>query len=104
MARPRPRMRLPISLSDSKWATPASTTQQYDWKNNIQINKNENTDGGLAPFSKRIFAKIIDLLLWLPAFLFLTAFMSSAQHAELAKLQAQGMSFHVMKWQNLTYS
>ena len=77
--------------SDSKWATPASTTQQYDWKNNIQVNKNENTDGGLAPFSKRIFAKIIDLLLWLPAFLFLTAFMSPAQHAELAKLQAQGM-------------
>lgn len=85
----------PHSMNDdSKWTSSetVSNSQSNDWTNNIQVNKKTTQDTeGLAPFSKRIFAKIIDLILWLPAFLFLTAFMTPAQHAELAKLQAQGM-------------
>ncbi|MFC3901742.1 Uncharacterized membrane protein YckC, RDD family [Acinetobacter marinus] len=77
--------------TDEKWATPQTNSSQYDWKNNIPVLKKDSTAQGLAPFSKRIFAKIIDLILWLPSFAFLTAFMSPAQHAEMAKLQSQGM-------------
>ncbi|KAF7276088.1 hypothetical protein GWI33_010933, partial [Rhynchophorus ferrugineus] len=45
----------------------------------------------LAPISKRIFAKIIDMLLWIPAFLCLTAFMSAEQYAAMSKIQTQGV-------------
>lgn len=55
------------------------------------VNLKKTSGQQLAPISKRAFAKIIDLCLWLPATLFPPAFMNAEQHAAMVKFQSQGV-------------
>ncbi|MFB2538045.1 MULTISPECIES: RDD family protein [unclassified Acinetobacter] len=65
-----------------------NTTQQH-----VNLHKNDqdtaSTQTGLASISQRLFAKIIDLSLWIPASFFVTAFMSSADYQKGLQLESQ---------------
>lgn len=62
-------------------STPASSTQTHAQHT---TNKNE-----LASIPSRILAKIVDLLLWLPATFILTAFFTPAQETQFATLNQE---------------
>lgn len=60
----------------------------------INLSKSPETAQGskeLASVGKRALAKIIDLCLWIPASLILSAFLSSEQRLEMAQLQTKVM-------------
>jgi uncharacterized RDD family membrane protein YckC len=70
------------------YPAPAETLNPFHTSNATSASSTLSaTSIPLASFAKRAFAKIIDLLLWLPAFLFPTAFMSAEQQTALTQLQ-----------------
>ena len=71
----------PVEPASTPYVQPAQTQAKYTAKV-VQ----------LASIPRRILAKIVDLLLWLPATFLLTSFFTDAQKAQFAKLNEQFMA------------
>ncbi|WP_111892597.1 RDD family protein [Acinetobacter sp. MB5] len=69
------------------YSEPVSPFSSVNLSKNPQQPKPE-----LAPIEKRVFAKLIDLLLWLPAFALPSFYMDEATKTQIIKLQEQGIN------------
>lgn len=68
-----------------------SIAQQSANPSTVNLHKNPATaqNAELASISQRLFAKMIDLALWIPSFFFLTAFMNQQQYMQILELQSK---------------
>lgn len=72
----------------------------------VNLNKSYTTaqNQELASISQRLFAKMIDLALWIPSFFFLTAFMNQEQYVQIIELQSKLHSMNNQQAQEALFS
>lgn len=71
---------------------------------NLHKNHTPAHTAELASVAQRLFAKMIDLSLWIPSFFFLTAFMTQEQYMQIVELQSKLHSMNNQQAQDALFS